>query len=135
MSNPGRLGASVQIFLADGTADGVWEVEKLNWTGKALVAPRTRFQDLRSHRDLNGPGVYLLIGPSESELQAHRFYIGETDDLPRRLDDHNRNKRHRPRRVSCWAVLPTAGSNGNRPTHDSQGPASGRVTYLTLQAK
>lgn len=92
MSNPGRLGASIKIFLADGTADGVWEVEKTNWTGKALVAPRTRFQDLRSHRDLNGPGVYLLIGPSESELHAHRIYIGETDNLPGRLSDHKRSK-------------------------------------------
>ena len=50
MSNPGRLGASIKIFLADGTADGVWEVEKTNWTGKALVAPRTR-----SRSDPTGP--------------------------------------------------------------------------------
>lgn len=92
MSNPGRLGASITIVLADGTADGVWEVTKPNWTGKALVAPRTRFQDLRSHRDLNGPGIYLLIGPSESELYAHRIYIGETDNLPGRLSDHKRSK-------------------------------------------
>lgn len=113
---PRRLGTSIRIFLASGEADGVWVAEKSNWTGKALMAPRTRFRDLRSRSDLTGPGIYLLIGPSESELQAHRFYIGETDDLPRRLDDHNRNKRHRPRRVSCWAVLPMVGSNGNRPT-------------------
>lgn len=89
---PKQLGMSIRIFLASGEADGVWVVEKSNWTGKALVAPRSRFRDLRSRSDLTGPGIYLLIGPSESELQAHRFYIGETDDLPRRLDDHNRNK-------------------------------------------
>lgn len=89
---PRRLGTSIRIFLASGEADGVWVVEKSNWTGKALMAPRTRFRDLRSRSDLTGPGIYLLIGPSESELQAHRFYIGETDDLPRRLDDHNRKK-------------------------------------------
>ncbi len=90
---PKRLGTSIQIFLASGEADGVWVVEKSNWTGKALMAPRTRFRDLRSRSDLTGPGIYLLIGPSELELQAYRIYIGETDDLPRRLDDHhNRNK-------------------------------------------
>ena len=90
--SPRRLGTSIRIFLASSEADGVWVVEKSNWTGKALVAPRSRFRDLRSRSDLTGPGIYLLIGPSESELQAHRLYIGETDDLPRRLDDHNRNK-------------------------------------------
>lgn len=34
------LGASIRIFLADGSADGVWVVEKRNWTGKALMALR-----------------------------------------------------------------------------------------------
>lgn len=91
-NHPGQLGASIRIFLASGEADGVWVVEKSNWTGKALTAPRTRFRDLRSRSDLTGPGIYLLIGPSESELQAHRIYIGETDDLPGRLSDHKRSK-------------------------------------------
>lgn len=86
------LGASIRIYLADGGADGVWVVEKSNWTGKALMAPRTRYKDLRSRPDLDGPGVYLLAGPTESGLTALRIYIGETDDLPRRLDGHNRNK-------------------------------------------
>lgn len=38
---PGALGTSIRIFLANGGADGVWVVEKSNWTGKALMAPRT----------------------------------------------------------------------------------------------
>lgn len=85
------LGTTIRIFLADGTADGIWMVEKSNWAGKALMAPRTRYRDLRSRPDLTGPGIYLLIGPSESELQTNRIYIGETDNLPGRLDNHNRN--------------------------------------------
>ena len=89
---PSQLGVSIRIFLADGSANGVWVAEKSNWTGKALMAPRTRFRDLRSRSDLNGAGVYLLIGPSESELKASQIYIGETDDLPGRLDAHHRNK-------------------------------------------
>lgn len=85
------LGTSIRIFLADGGADGVWVVEKSNWTGKALMAPRTRYRDLRARPDLGGPGVYLLVGPSESGLPASRVYVGETDDLPGRLDYHNRS--------------------------------------------
>jgi hypothetical protein len=89
---PGALGTSIRIFLANGGADGVWVVEKSNWTGKALMAPRTRYKELRARPDLDGPGVYLLIGPTESGVPSHRVYIGETDDLPGRLDNHNKNK-------------------------------------------
>lgn len=89
---PKPLGTSIRIFLADGEADGVWVVEKSNWTGKALMAPRTRYRDLRSRPDLDGPGVYVLVGPTDSGYPAQRIYIGETDDLPGRLDSHNKNK-------------------------------------------
>lgn len=89
---PRPVGASIRIFLADGVADGVWVVEKSNWTGKALMAPRTRYKDLRARTDLGGPGVYLLAGPTESGVPAVRIYIGETDDLPGRLDSHNKAK-------------------------------------------
>ena len=86
------LGISIRIFLAHGQADGVWIVERSNWTGKALMAPRTRYRDLRSRPDLEGPGVYVLSGPTEEELLPIRIYVGETDDLPARLDNHNRDK-------------------------------------------
>lgn len=59
---PTPLGTSIRIFLANGVADGVWVVEKSNWTGKALMAPRTRYKELRARSDLDGPGVYLLTG-------------------------------------------------------------------------
>ncbi len=75
---PGALDTSIRIFLANG-ADGVWVVEKSNWTGKALMAPRTRYKELRARPDLDGPGVYLLIGPTESGVPSHRVYIGESD--------------------------------------------------------
>ncbi len=57
---PAPLGASIHIFLANGVADGVWVVEKSNWTGKALMAPRTRYKELRARADLDGPGGVLL---------------------------------------------------------------------------
>lgn len=86
------LGASIRIFLASGGADGVWTVEKSNWTGKGLMAPRTRYRDLRGRPDFKGPGVYLLVGATASGVPADRVYIGETDDLPSRLDSHNKSK-------------------------------------------
>src|SRR4051812_9478188 len=89
MTEP-TLGTTIRIFLTDGAADGVWIVEKSNWTGKALMAPRTRYKDLRPR--LDGPGVYVLSGPTDSGVPPERLYIGETDDLRGRLDSHNANK-------------------------------------------
>ncbi len=86
------LGTSIRIFLADGTADGVWVVEKSNWTGKALMAPRSRYAELKARPDLQGPGVYVLIGPTETGVPPTRVYIGETDDLPSRLNSHQARK-------------------------------------------
>jgi len=85
-------GASIRIYLADGTADGIWVVEKSNWTGKGLMASRTRYKELRAREDLDGPGVYALVGPTDSGVPPLRVYVGETDDLRGRLDNHNANK-------------------------------------------
>lgn len=112
------LGTSIRIFLADGAADGVWVVEKSNWTGKALTAPRTRYKDLRS--DLSGPGVYVLAGPSDSGTPTLRIYIGETDDLPGR---------------SALPCLPGASWCGRAPSQAAMvllgGTANGRIEWRT----
>jgi Domain of unknown function (DUF4357) len=92
MTTPKPLGTSIKIFLADGDPDGVWVVQKTNWTGKALMAPRTRYLDLRARPDFSGPGVYVLVGPTESAIQSMRVYIGETDDLLSRLNVHYATK-------------------------------------------
>ena len=90
MSNPPP--ASIRLFLAEGTPDGLWVVEKSNWTGVALMAPRSRYGVLRARSEMNGPGVYLLTGPAESGAKSARIYVGETDVLRDRLDNHQANK-------------------------------------------
>ena len=114
------LGTSIRIFLADGISDGVWVVEKSNWTGKALMAPRTRYKDLRARSDLDGPGVYLLAGPTESGVPAVRIYIGETDDLAGRLDSHNKTKDFWSRVIVSRARTTIS----TRPTFDTSTEAS-----------
>lgn len=92
MTGGRAAGTSIRIYLADGTADGVWVVEKSNWTGKGLMASRTQYKELRGREDLDGPGVYVLVGPTDSGVPPSRVYIGETDDLRGRLDSHNASK-------------------------------------------
>ena len=85
-------GKSVRIFLAEGTADGLWIAEKSNWTGIALAIPRPAYRRMRERPELNGPGVYVLIGPPNSDVYEDSIYIGEAETLRSRLDHHAANK-------------------------------------------
>ena len=78
---------SITIFLATGTPDGIRVVEKANWTGKAVVAGRSQLKEALRRRELAGPGVYILTGPGSGI--ARRIYIGESDTLATRLNQHH----------------------------------------------
>ena len=92
MSSPQRRGVSIRLFLAEGVPDGLWVVEKSNWTGLGLVCPRASYQRSRSRDELLRPGVYVLIGPAENSAGRERIYVGEADVLSKRLDQHHANK-------------------------------------------
>lgn len=81
-------GTSVRVFLAEGTADGLWVAEKSNWSGIALAIPRAAYKRMRDRSELNGPGVYVLVGPPNSDVYEHSIYIGEAEILRSRLDQH-----------------------------------------------
>jgi hypothetical protein len=78
---------SIRIFVADGDPDGLRIVDRIGWSGKALVFPRTSYAQVKQRAESNETGVYLLIGPSESGLGETR-YIGEGDPVRPRLDNH-----------------------------------------------
>ena len=90
MPNARRRGVSVRIFLADGTPEGLRVVEKSNWTGMALMCSRVQFPDVRERPEFGRAGVYVLVGPDDSDRR--RIYIGEADVLRDRLRDHFRSK-------------------------------------------
>lgn len=87
-----QRGTSISLFLVDGTPDGLWLVEKSLWTGVALMAPRSRYSELRDRPEMTRPGVYVLVGPAENGAKSSRIYVGETDVLRARLDQHQKAK-------------------------------------------
>ena len=84
-------GFSVRIFIPSGEPEGLRIVEKSNWTGQGLVFPRALLPEVRQRPELNRTGVYVLWGPSESG-QLPKVYVGQSDDVKKRLGDHVRNK-------------------------------------------
>ena len=86
---PGR---SVRLFLVDGTPQGMRTAEVGNWTGLALVCPRTDLARLSARQEVRRSGVYILVGPSESSPSGLAVYVGEGDEVWSRLSSHDDTK-------------------------------------------
>lgn len=82
------LGTSIRMFLADGTPEGLRLVEKSNWTGLALVAPKTLYPEIRKRPEMERPAVYVLSGMSEENPGRPKLYVGEADCASARIDHH-----------------------------------------------
>jgi hypothetical protein len=90
MSKPiGVNGRTIRIFLADGTPSGILTAEIMNWTGKVVVAPRTRLPDLVARPEASRTGVYFLTGPDPEDATRTMMYVGESDSVRDRLLLHN----------------------------------------------
>jgi hypothetical protein len=82
-----RRGFSIRIFLPDGTPEGLRLAEKSNWTGRAVVCPRSQFPQAKSRPEFAKTGVYVLYGPSEGG-DLPTVYVGEGDPARPRLERH-----------------------------------------------
>ncbi|HEX2256393.1 MAG TPA: GIY-YIG nuclease family protein [Afifellaceae bacterium] len=87
--SPGR---SIRLFLVDGTPQGVISAEIVNWTGKALSAPRARLTDLLRRSEAARTGVYILMGPDPDRPAGVKAYVGEADNIGARLRNHLRSE-------------------------------------------
>ncbi|MDO6545506.1 GIY-YIG nuclease family protein [Photobacterium sanguinicancri] len=86
-----KFGRSIRIFLADGTPTGLRHVEIANWSGQALACPRSRFSELNRWDESKRPGVYFLFEKTSND-ESHSAYIGESEDVFKRLVNHDREK-------------------------------------------
>ena len=82
-------GRQIRMFLVDGTPAGLMTAEVMNWTGKAIVAPRARFADLVHREEATRTGIYILIGPDPERTNGLKVYIGEADSVGKRLRRHD----------------------------------------------
>ncbi|MFD1710408.1 GIY-YIG nuclease family protein [Ottowia flava] len=83
-------GRSIRLFLVDGTPNGLLTAEIMNWTGHVLTAPRSKLVELIKRPEVARTGIYFLGGPDPENQLLTRVYIGESDDISRRLQQHNR---------------------------------------------
>ncbi|HEV2376064.1 MAG TPA: GIY-YIG nuclease family protein [Streptosporangiaceae bacterium] len=87
---PVSLGKSIRVYLADGTPGGLLTAEIMNWTGHVVAAPRSDLAALLKRPEASRTGVYLLLGDDPESLGGLLVYIGEGDDVGKRLYQHAR---------------------------------------------
>jgi hypothetical protein len=79
--------ATIKLFLPYGDPKRLRTAEISNWSGKAIAAPRTEFEEFLTREEMSQAGVYILTGTSP-ERNAPQAYIGEAEVLRARLKDH-----------------------------------------------
>ncbi len=84
------VGKSVRLFLADGTPGGLLTAEIMNWTGHVVAAPRSELAGLLRRSETSRTGIYILIGDDPNTLGGQLAYLGEGDDISKRLYQHSR---------------------------------------------
>lgn len=85
-------GKSVRLFLADGTPGGLLTAEIMNWTGHVVAAPRSDLAELLKRPEATRTGIYILLGDDPNSLGGQMAYIGEGDDVSKRLYQHARSE-------------------------------------------
>ena len=137
-----KFGKTIKLFLMDADPHGRIICELSNWTGKAFRIPRGHLKACSDRFDLQSTAVYFLFGKAESSLFKPKVYIGEAENVYKRLTQHmsekefwneavvfiskdeNLNKAHIKYMESCLYELAVNADryhllNGNRPTKSS----------------
>jgi predicted GIY-YIG superfamily endonuclease len=82
------VGSTISLYLAEGRPAGVRVVQKDNWSGIGIDCSRADLAKARRREEFGRSGVYLLVGDQEEAGGLPTLYIGETDELGRRLANH-----------------------------------------------
>lgn len=83
-------GKTMELFLADGTAEGLTICDLKNWSGHVFKFRREGLARFLSLQESARTGVYILRGIDLSDGEP-RIYIGESDNIGSRLKQHSKN--------------------------------------------
>lgn len=82
---PEIFGRSIQLFLVDGTPNGLTIASIHGWTGSVLVSNQSTFAKLLARSEVDRTGIYILFGPDPKDALSMRAYIGEADSVRDRI--------------------------------------------------
>ena len=83
---------TLRMFVPDGDPEGVRFIDRMNWTGVAIVFPRSKWPEVRNRAEFGRTGVYILTGYSEGDEDLPTVYVGQADGVKSRIDSHGQHK-------------------------------------------
>lgn len=104
--------------MVEGSPQGILTAEIVNWTGHVLSAPRSKLAGLLARSEMSKAGVYFLIGPDPNDNGQILAYIGQSENVGKRLAQHNKDERK-----SFWEKTYIV-------TSKDQNLTSGHIKYL-----
>jgi hypothetical protein len=84
-------GKTIQIFLPDGSANGIKIAEITSAIEKAILIPRNNLQEAVKRKETSQEGIYFLFG-TDDERAKPLVYIGQTKEGIKRIKNHDQNK-------------------------------------------
>lgn len=88
-----KFGKTIKLFLIDGDTNGRLTCELSNWTGKAYKIPRNSIRICTDRPELQKTtGVYMLMNRNTDLSEKGQIYIGEAEDILKRLSQHLKEK-------------------------------------------
>jgi predicted GIY-YIG superfamily endonuclease len=99
---------TLRVYVPSGDPEGARIVERMNWTGRGYFVSRDNWPEIRQRPELHAGGIYILIGYQLDQLGAELpvAYVGQTDNLRKRIDQHDAGKDFWTR---CVLFVSTAG--------------------------
>ncbi len=82
---------TIQIFLPTGESRAMRVAELTTRIVQAVLIPRADLREAKGRSELDRVAVYFLFGESDEQAKPI-VYIGQTEDVRKRLDSHNSNK-------------------------------------------
>ncbi len=82
---------SISINAISGDPEGVLLVQKSNWAGLGVVFSRSDLKSASEER-IARTGIYLLFGEDPEETNNFLTYIGQSENVGKRLSQHVRSE-------------------------------------------
>lgn len=81
----------ITMILKNGIPTGIVQCNLDEWIGVSYKIPRNRLNEAKELKNIDNTGVYILFGVDE-ETGEDRAYIGEAENIYKRLMQHNKTK-------------------------------------------
>ena len=79
------------ILVTSGDPEGIRVVEKSNWSGQGVVFGRADLK-VAEGQGISSPGIYVLVGEDPDGTFDQRIYVGQGEEVGKRLNQHQRDE-------------------------------------------